>query len=138
MIHNIPQCTKRTRVDEKTTCSDPEYSGKEITIHNCIDCPLADYGIPSAKPATGFFDGVSNLARGIIGTAKSHFGLGVAPEAVIQERYRICEKCPFNQFGKCIHEGCGCFVGSKIRVASESCPMTPPKWTPFHGDVQPA
>lgn len=123
MIVHLPQCTKRTRQGPETTCADHRLSGRVITLQDCVDCPLADHGVPeSSRPQPSAMASIGRMANGIVGTAKAHFGVGAASELAVADRYKICEPCPLNRFGKCLHADCGCFIGAKIRVASESCP----------------
>ena len=49
-------------------------------------------------------------------------------------RLALCRACEFHTddnpggVGRCRHPSCGCFTSLKAKLASERCPMTPPKW----------
>lgn len=75
-----------------------------------------------------FVGGAAQVAHGVVGTAQAYFETDLPPESVISERYAICARCELHNFGQCLHSSCGCFVGAKIRVASEQCPEG--KWGP--------
>lgn len=51
-----------------------------------------------------------------------------------KERLNICNGrssgviCPYFNDNKC--DKCGCYFIAKLRMASEKCPLTPPKWGP--------
>lgn len=69
----------------------------------------------------------------------------LAPLEVVQERRKICDACHMLDVLKdeCTHPGCGCrlsarltvglAVPGKLEVASESCPLEPPKWKALEG-----
>jgi hypothetical protein len=52
----------------------------------------------------------------------------MVPAAVLEERKSICAGC--EQFdpgpGRC--RLCGCYTSRKLTLATESCPLDPPKW----------
>ena len=46
-------------------------------------------------------------------------------------RLTICHACtewydPIQE--RCRHDGCGCFLNLKTRIATQHCPLDPPKW----------
>lgn len=47
-----------------------------------------------------------------------------AEDDVIAKRKEICNACEFFKNGRCLH--CGCYLSSKQRLSSESCPVG--KW----------
>lgn len=54
-------------------------------------------------------------------------GLEVTTAEERARRSSICVGCEeFVPPGRCRH--CGCRLGFKIRIASEHCPLDPPKW----------
>lgn len=68
------------------------------------------------------------MARNFMGSAAKHLanGMKAASEELQQERLSICEKCPHivedgSRCGKC-----GCFLQTKAKWASSSCPIG--KW----------
>jgi hypothetical protein len=58
----------------------------------------------------------------------------LVPEEVRLERETICAACPENLSGRC--RKCGCGVRAqlirKTHLATERCPLNPPKWTAWH------
>ncbi len=48
-------------------------------------------------------------------------------EDIINKRWDLCKDCEFLLF-KSNCKKCGCFMKAKVRVASASCPLNPPKW----------
>jgi hypothetical protein len=52
------------------------------------------------------------------------------PDDVLASREAICGVCPENVAGRCRKCGCGVkgAIGFKTRLATERCPLTPPKW----------
>jgi hypothetical protein len=72
----------------------------------------------------------------VVGAAKiiqSRAGIGIAPDEVIESRRRTCEACERWNHGQC--SACGCYTLDKTRLARESCPETPPKWTQYSKDA---
>jgi hypothetical protein len=55
-------------------------------------------------------------------------GLQFASPEVQASRRAICDACEHHNTrrDKCMI--CGCFLNPKIRMATESCPLNPPKW----------
>ena len=52
---------------------------------------------------------------------------------IAKDRREICNRCNFRKrsifhkkFDRCYI--CGCFINSKIQIATESCPAEPPMW----------
>lgn len=77
---------------------------------------------------------------GIIGkainytTAKiAHVAAGspIASESEQKYRLEICASCPLLQEGICLK--CGCPVEEKVKLATEKCPLEPPKWGKIGG-----
>lgn len=71
------------------------------------------------------------IAHGIIGLGKvaaQAVGIPIdqAPRDVAAKRHRICLTCDRWESGMCVE--CGCLVAAKVRIASEQCPLEPPKW----------
>jgi len=48
----------------------------------------------------------------------------IAPEHVINGRYRMCDNCDFANGGNC--EKCGCLLMAKVMLSTEKCPIG--KW----------
>lgn len=61
------------------------------------------------------------LLHGIFGLSKALFGFDKAPQEIVRQRKKICERCMFNK--KLCCQRCGCFIPAKIRVYSEICPI---------------
>ncbi len=62
------------------------------------------------------------VKNGVKGVAKSVAGVGLASDAVIDDRRSICETCQYRKGGAC--GKCGCSIFHKTRLASEQCPMS--------------
>lgn len=73
-----------------------------------------------------------SLAGSVAGWAKS--GFQVTDEVMLASRLEICRGCEFwdaSGFagtGRC--QKCGCSTQAKLRMATASCPLNPPKWGP--------
>ncbi len=74
-----------------------------------------------------------NLARAVGGvvSAAVHGEPIVATEKEQARRLAICHACaewydPEQE--RCRHGGCGCFLSLKTRIATQHCPLDPPKW----------
>lgn len=85
-----------------------------------LPCP---HGMKPAQPATLG----AKLARGVKGLAKAAAGVDRAPDDVIAQRQATCSACEQGA-GRALCGVCGCLLAAKLRVASESCPLDPPKW----------
>jgi len=66
------------------------------------------------------------VLRGTAGIAKAMSGIDRPQDAEIDRRSAACRSCNKNESGKC--KLCGCWVRWKVKIASESCPETPPRW----------
>jgi hypothetical protein len=55
------------------------------------------------------------------------------PLEALEERRSECMTCDQLVGERC--KLCGCFYNKKIRLANEACPMSPPKWTDYKGEV---
>jgi hypothetical protein len=56
----------------------------------------------------------------------------LVPPEVRDKRWAQCMTCVNLVNDRC--RLCGCFFAKKIQLATESCPMSPPKWTAYHGE----
>lgn len=63
---------------------------------------------------------VSNIIAGTYHNLRGTKQALVTDE-IFNERKKICEACKLNKSGVCTY--CGCLINSKIRVASEECPV---------------
>jgi hypothetical protein len=68
--------------------------------------------------------GCCGKISGVVGLAKSEFGIGLASGDVIDARRTVCESCDRWQHGKCME--CGCYTWAKTRLTNERCPLG--KW----------
>ena len=68
-----------------------------------------------------------NLFRSALGWARSGFKL--APRDVRQQRLAECVVCEWYDAENKRCKKCGCVNGAKVWVASDSCPLEPPRWT---------
>lgn len=72
-----------------------------------------------------------NLA-GAIGRAVGAIVSGEAvlvPDDVLAERRRICGSCAHHDPAADRCKLCGCWTARKQQLATESCPLAPPRWT---------
>lgn len=75
---------------------------------------------------------VKSLGGDVSKWAKS--GFQTVSEEDLVSRLEICKGCEFwdaDGFagtGRC--QKCGCSTQAKLRMATSSCPLTPPKWGP--------
>jgi hypothetical protein len=54
------------------------------------------------------------------------------PNEVRDERWAQCMTCVNLVNDRC--RLCGCYFAKKITLATESCPMSPPRWGAYHGE----
>jgi hypothetical protein len=74
---------------------------------------------------------VKRIAHGATGIVKVTVGLDKTPDDVLAVRVATCNACPHamkegGELKKC--SICGCRLWYKLRLASERCPDTPPRW----------
>jgi hypothetical protein len=72
-------------------------------------------------------------AAGALGRVVSAVATGQAvkvSQEVLDKRRGACETCENMLGDRC--KLCGCWYQTKIRLATESCPMSPPKWTAYN------
>jgi len=69
---------------------------------------------------------VKNLAESVSNVAQAAFEgeKVIASEETVGSRLEICGACDRLDGGRCFE--CGCFVGAKARLETESCPLS--KW----------
>jgi len=82
--------------------------------------------------------GQKSLGIAAIKVMQSAAGIGLAPEAIIRDRRRICAQCEHALIVKvgglsvpATCKICGCIISLKTRLAAESCPADPPRWNRF-------
>jgi hypothetical protein len=90
--------------------------------------------------APGGFPSLPRQARNLAAAATRAIGAALAgrpirvPEDVLKEREAICAACLENLSGRC--RKCGCGVRAqlirKTHLATERCPLDPPKWPAWH------
>lgn len=140
----LPPCVFRGEVlkeDGDFACLNDLRDSKVANLSACNECLLRQpqgFIENVASNGPGFIGSVvsaaTRIVSGAVGTAKAYFGIDPAPESEVQRRYSICETCEMNVCGQCLHAGCNCFIGTKIRIASQSCPLE--KWLTCNADVQ--
>jgi len=54
----------------------------------------------------------------------------LTPDRVAAIREARCQLCPHHSGGQC--QICTCIVDIKVRLATESCPDTPPHWKEYY------
>jgi hypothetical protein len=90
-----------------------------------------------AEPKTEFPSLATQAANalGAIGRVVGAVATGQAvmvSQEVLEKRRDECETCE-NMIGdRC--KLCGCWYQKKIRLATESCPMNPPRWSAYNAD----
>lgn len=57
-------------------------------------------------------------------------GFALTSDVEIRQRLAICHGCDHYDASQDRCFQCGCAISLKIKMASESCPLTPPKWGP--------
>lgn len=63
--------------------------------------------------------------KGAASFVAQNLGMHREPSATeLSIRKGICTRCPDNDLGRCLR--CGCYLYSKVRIASEKCPVG--KW----------
>lgn len=103
---------------------------------DCMQClyrPLEEQ--PLLEPylkTPGLREKMANLSSAIWKWGKSGFGL--APKEVQDERLAICGGCKFLMANRTCAK-CGCFVDTKVRLPTESCPIN--KWLPYEKTQDP-
>lgn len=75
---------------------------------------------PVAQPLPGIATQAKNLATSLFNHAKS--GFSGASQELQEQRLAICETCPFLTIDKSRCSACGCFVKSKVKMSSSTCP----------------
>ncbi|MCC7409966.1 MAG: hypothetical protein IT442_18005 [Phycisphaeraceae bacterium] len=93
------------------------------------ECRFDAEPVPSAEPPIDpqpATDCRGNPIKGAVGLAKAYLGLDKADDATARRRWEICTTCEHFDLGLC--RLCGCHLSAKVRLASQSCPATPPRW----------
>jgi hypothetical protein len=101
--------------------ADPSDSDSEYAVWTPADpahAPPAEF-----PPLT---EQAANLAGAVVRSIAS--GLKRRTPEQQAEIMAICRECPEFSSGRC--RICGCRLKVKIALASESCPLDPPKWGP--------
>jgi hypothetical protein len=85
----------------------------------------ADASFPSLMVQAGNALGALGRAAGAVLTGQAV----LVPPEELSKREGECETCEHMLGDRC--KLCGCWYRTKIRLAGESCPMVPPKWTAY-------
>ena len=90
-------------------------------------CRSIATGEPIEMPPVG--QQARSLAKAAVKFAAS--GGATVPAEVRAERLAICRGCEWHDAdrGRCGKCGCG---GLKLQLATERCPLDPPKWAEYH------
>lgn len=67
---------------------------------------------------------MAQTIKGAVKSAEAILGVGIADEAKIRARLKICQGCDKFKGGRCAE--CGCYTRFKTRLAKEQCPLE--KW----------
>lgn len=86
---------------------------------------------PDMPPAHTQIKNALSAAGRVIGAVVTGQPILVSRE-VLAERQETCKACENFVGGRC--RLCGCYLSQKIRLATESCPMNPPRWTAIEQD----
>jgi hypothetical protein len=70
---------------------------------------------------------IGGVVHGAVGLVKAAAGMDKAPDDVIAERARLCAECVHGE-GRVLCGVCSCVLAAKQRLASERCPLDPPRW----------
>lgn len=133
------------RVSESVSVRLPDTGGLVVQVHHEGVRALAEWdaaarlvhqecrfdaeSIPSAEPSVEpppTTDCRGNPIKGAVGLAKAYLGLDKADDATARRRWSTCTTCEHFDLGLC--RLCGCHLSAKVRLASQSCPATSPKW----------
>jgi hypothetical protein len=86
------------------------------------------------------FPSIPRQAGNVVAAATRVIGAAIAgrpvrvPPTILAQREAICAACEENLAGRC--QKCGCGVRSqfirKTHLATEKCPLDPPKWDIFN------
>ena len=91
----------------------------------------ANAEFPSLMVQAGNLAGAIGRAAGAVLTGQA---VKVSQE-VLNERQAECKKCE-NMIGdRCVL--CGCWYRQKVKLATESCPMNPPRWKAIKPPAEP-
>jgi hypothetical protein len=84
---------------------------------------------PASLPPVGIQIGTALGALGRAAAASLTGQFVWVPPEILDERRSECVVCPHLVNDRC--KLCGCYYATKIRLATESCPATPKKWTAY-------
>lgn len=76
-----------------------------------------------------------NLWRSVRGFVRS--GMKLTPKEVRRARLAICQACPSYDLAQKRCRVCGCKNSAKVFVASDKCPLDPPRWLAIGPPVEP-
>lgn len=136
-FYTSPICASRLHCE---ACRSGERQGR--TFRRDVDrlygtgqsfpCPFGVAGGELAEPQPLTVKGVLHGAAGL---AKVALGLGIAPRAEVDRRRGICGGCEHRRPGPVgdYCSACGCVVAAKTTLATERCPLDPPRWGPATG-----
>lgn len=93
----------------------------EVIGEAILKAPAAPTEPDSTDKPTGCCGKTKRLIKGAVGLAKAHAGIDKADDETVSERFRQCLACEHHDHGKC--GKCGCWIGPKIRVKGEACPV---------------
>ena len=90
---------------------------------------------PPGYPSLARMAGNALAAAGRVAVAFAGGEAVRVPESVYEARMAVCGPCEHFDPGprRCRQAGCGCFLDLKARLATEACPLDPPKWPRWEG-----
>lgn len=126
-LETVVAQTRNERFRELTADDHPD---REIWRRRMTETAGRDPGpAPMPAPVESYpplAEQAVNLWRSLRGFVKS--GLKLAPKAVRAERQAVCEPCEhYDAIAKRCRV-CGCLGKAKVYIASDRCPLEPPKW----------
>jgi hypothetical protein len=128
---DLEAVVKRTgAVHLRTLCSEAYHD--HVRMREKISTMAAQSEGASFPPViTQIGNGLVALGR-VAGAALRGKSVWV-PTEVLEERRAECKSCDQLVNDRC--KLCGCFYEKKIRLATESCPMNPPRWSAYNGEM---
>lgn len=119
---------ERTRHERWRALCAEDHPDREFHRAKVLALALAT-GKPADYPGIAAMAGNLLAAAGRVVGAVATRAPVLVPDAVLAERKRLCVACPqFDEAaGRC--RLCGCWTDQKLRLATERCPIEPPRWT---------
>jgi hypothetical protein len=87
-------------------------------------------GLPPISGQSSEYPSMATMAAHLAGAAARFVagGLPLVDDAEFGRRSALCGDCPEYDHAHSRCRLCGCFLGAKLRAATEHCPLPSPKW----------